>query len=108
MGRIVGIISLCVFLCMAAANASDSVTAAQAGAVAEEACIYGFAPVLLEVQRQAFLRHQGGMNRLVVHGGPGREIEAYLDLSREPMVLCSPDAQEAPFSFQVMDAARMP
>ncbi len=104
MGRIVGIISLCVFLCMAAANASDSVTAAQAGAVAEEACIYGFAPVLLEVQRQAFLRHQGGMNRLVVHGGPGREIEAYLDLSREPMVLCSPDAQEAPFSFQVMDA----
>ncbi len=104
MGRICGIVSLCVLLCMPAARASGSVTATEAGAVAEEACIYGFAPVLLEVQRQAFLRHQGGMNRLVSHGGAGQEIEAYLDLSREPMVLCSPDAQGVPFPLQVMDA----
>jgi hypothetical protein len=101
---IVGIVSLCVFLCMPAARAFRGVTVAEAGAVAEEACIYGFAPILLEVQRQAFLRYQGGMNRLMRHGDPAQEIEAYLDLTREPMVLCSPDAQEGPFSFQVMDA----
>jgi len=89
---------------MPAAHASGSVTAAEAGAVAEEACVYGFAPVLLEVQRQAFLRLQVGMNRLVSHGGAGQEIEAYLDLSREPMVLCSPNAQVSRVPFQVMDA----
>jgi hypothetical protein len=99
-------------------QAAPGITAEEAAIVAQEAFVYGFAPILLETGRQTRMRSLGGANRMVYFPLPDRTGEsgpteagpsvisftAYVDLAKEPVVFCCPDGPGRMVFFEVIDA----
>lgn len=94
---------------------SHPVTAGEAEAIARQAFIYGFGPMLLESHRQAQIHHFSVANRMVCSASPGLEDDAKkrpimlywtacLDLAREPVVLCSRDKPGVTVVLQMVDS----
>lgn len=90
-------------------HAASTLAADEARVTAAEAFVYGFGPVLLESYRQARMQVLGGSNRMVYVASPGTHrtmgyFAGYLDLSKEPVVLCLPDVSEQKVMLEVMSA----
>lgn len=94
---------------------ASSITADEAGTIAQQAFIYGFGPILLETYRQAGMSILGDANRMVSIPSTSRsdaeKIQsrmvysmAYLDLVKEPMVICHREGTDSRFMVRVLDA----
>jgi len=90
-------------------HAASTLTADEARITAAEAFVYGFGPILLESYRQARMQVLGAPNHMVYAASPDTHrtmgyFAGYLDLSKEPVVLCLPDVSEQKVMLEVMGA----